>query len=58
MKERKNKSLARKIAVEVINYYGAYDDYDEAQNGVIDSESEKALAKVIKRVIRKHDSGK
>lgn len=53
-KPRKNKSLARKIAATVLTYYGYDGYYDEEQR---DNE-EKALARVIKRVIRKHDAGK
>lgn len=58
-KARKNKSLSRKIAEAVIVELGAEDGYDEIDNShYITPEFEKYLAKIIKRVIRKHDAGK
>lgn len=58
-KARKNKSLARKIAEAVIVELGAQHGYDEVSDDVyVTPEQEKALAKTIKRVIRKHDAGK
>ncbi len=58
MKERKNKSLSRKIAAEVIKTLDLDEWDEETLTFVVDPATEKQLAKVIKRVIRRHDAGK
>jgi len=56
MNGRKNKSLARKIAAAIMEYRGY--EVDEYFNQDDWDDEEKRLAKIIKRIIRKHDAGK
>lgn len=58
MSKKKGKSLPRKIAEAVIIELCLQNGWDEETGSFVTPEQEKELAKVIKRVIRKHDAGK